>query len=168
MEGVILDFNGESRIGVVRCTQGTRYGFGLEEWKSNDLPKPGDRVDFTPSGDQATDLYRLEALASAPIAPSTAAPSPFAAPNAAPMIVPTQSVLAIVSLIAGILGLFFFGSLVAVICGHIARSNIRASQGTQTGDGMALAGLILGYLGLGLTVLVFFVMMIAGLASASL
>ncbi len=47
-------------------------------------------------------------------------------------------------LISGILGLFFFGSLIAVICGHIARANIRDSAGTQTGDGMAIAGLI-GY-----------------------
>jgi len=39
------------------------------------------------------------------------------------------SVLAIISLIAGILGLFFFGSLIAVICGHIARSKIHASNG---------------------------------------
>ncbi|MAG67630.1 MAG: hypothetical protein CMK74_17500 [Pseudomonadales bacterium] len=57
------------------------------------------------------------------------------------------SSLAIVSLVAGILGLFFFGSIIAIICGHIARSQIKQSQGAQSGDGMALSGLILGYIG---------------------
>jgi len=44
-------------------------------------------------------------------------------------------------------GLFFFGSIIAIICGHIARSQIKQSQGAQSGDGMALSGLILGYIG---------------------
>ncbi|MEE3157100.1 hypothetical protein ASB58_04200 [Pseudomonas abyssi] len=57
------------------------------------------------------------------------------------------SSLAIVSLVAGILGLFFFGSIIAIICGHIARSQIKESKGAQSGDGMALSGLILGYIG---------------------
>lgn len=166
MEGVILDFNLDTRTGVVRCTQGTRYSFTLDEWKSSDLPRPGERVDFVPSGEQAGNLYRLQAPVAASSQPQ--AGSPFAPPTAAPALVPTPSALAIVSLVAGILGLFIFGSLIAVICGHIARANIRASNGTQTGDGMALAGLILGYLGLGLTALVFVVMFIAGIAGAAL
>jgi hypothetical protein len=59
------------------------------------------------------------------------------------------STLAVVSLIFGILcwiGLPFIGALVAIICGHSARSEIRnAAPGTVEGDGMALAGLILGW-----------------------
>lgn len=163
MEGVILDFNLDSSTGVVRCNQGTRYNFTLEEWKSSDLPKPGERVDFVPDGERAGNLYRVQSQV-----PAAAQASPFAPPAAAPAQVPTPSVLAIISLIAGILGLLIFGSLIAVICGHIARSNIRDSRGTLTGDGMALAGLILGYLGLGLTVLFFLVMLIAGIAGSTL
>lgn len=57
---------------------------------------------------------------------------------------------AIASLVLGILSLPFCLSILAavpaIICGHIARSNIRHSGGTLTGSGMALAGLILGYL----------------------
>jgi hypothetical protein len=56
---------------------------------------------------------------------------------------------AIASLIFGIItwvGLPFIGALVAVICGHVARGEIRRMPiGTIEGDGMALAGLILGY-----------------------
>jgi hypothetical protein len=71
---------------------------------------------------------------------------------------PTETnALAIVSLVFGIIGwtlMPLIGNLVAIICGHIARSQIRQSHGAQQGDGLALAGLILGYLGLLLGVLV--------------
>lgn len=40
------------------------------------------------------------------------------------------------------------GALVAVITGHMARREIRESYGAQTGDGLAVAGLIIGYLNL--------------------
>ena len=59
------------------------------------------------------------------------------------------STLAIVSLIAGILGwtaLPFLGSVVAIITGHMARSEIRRSNGQLGGDGMAIAGLVLGWI----------------------
>jgi hypothetical protein len=36
--------------------------------------------------------------------------------------------------------------IAAIICGHIARSQIEKSNGNQTGSGMALAGLIISYL----------------------
>jgi len=66
------------------------------------------------------------------------------------------STLAIVSLIAGIVGLFvlpMIGSIVAVVTGHMAKREIRDSGGQVSGDGLATAGLILGYIGVGLTVL---------------
>lgn len=67
------------------------------------------------------------------------------------------STLAIVSLIAGILGwtvVPFFGSIVAVICGHMARKEIRQAPDRLEGDGLAVAGLVLGYLAIAMTVLV--------------
>lgn len=66
------------------------------------------------------------------------------------------SALAITSLVSGLLGwtlIPFIGSLVAIITGHMARSEIRRQPERYEGDGMALAGLILGYLAVGLTVL---------------
>jgi hypothetical protein len=61
---------------------------------------------------------------------------------------PQNSTTAIVSLVAGILGWTFvpgLGAIVAVITGHMAKSEIKKSMGTLGGDGMATAGLILGY-----------------------
>jgi Domain of unknown function (DUF4190) len=59
-------------------------------------------------------------------------------------------VLAILSFTCG----WLFTAIPAVICGHIAWSKIRKSGGTLSGKGIAAAGLILGYIGLALGVLV--------------
>jgi hypothetical protein len=62
---------------------------------------------------------------------------------------PRTNMLAIASLTLGILWLGWLGSLAAVIAGHMARRQIAASNGSQTGNGLATAGLVLGYVGLG-------------------
>ena len=65
--------------------------------------------------------------------------------------------LAVVSLIFGVLswlGLPLIGALVAVITGHLARAEIIRNPDQFEGSGMALAGLILGWLNLVLSVLV--------------
>jgi hypothetical protein len=64
---------------------------------------------------------------------------------------PPTNTLAIVSLVSAILSWFLFpiiGAVVAVITGHMARSEIRNSFGAQSGDGLAIAGLIVGYVNL--------------------
>jgi len=69
---------------------------------------------------------------------------------------PATNTMALTSMILGICGLvvaWIFAAIPAVICGHIARRQIRQAAGLQTGDGMALAGLITGYLVLILTAL---------------
>lgn len=61
---------------------------------------------------------------------------------------PETSGKAVASLVLGI-GIFLFSVLAgipAIIFGHLAKSDIRKSGGRLQGDGMALAGLILGYL----------------------
>ena len=66
------------------------------------------------------------------------------------------SALAITSLVSGILGwtlLPFLGSLAAVITGHMARGEIRRSPDTLEGDGMAIAGLVLGWVSLAIGLL---------------
>ena len=69
---------------------------------------------------------------------------------------PKDSTLAIVSLICGI-GAFtivpILGAIAAVITGHLAKNEIKKSAGTLKGSGMAMAGLILGYVQIGLLVL---------------
>lgn len=75
---------------------------------------------------------------------------------------PRTSTLAIFSLIFGVLCWIcvpFIGALVAVICGHSARSEIRrAPPGALEGDGMAVAGLILGWIHLALVIIAVFVL----------
>lgn len=97
----------------------------------------------------------------------TANPQPVQMPPPPPK--PT-STMAIVSLITGITGwtiLPMIGSLVAVITGHMAKSEIKKSMGSLGGNGMATAGLVLGYLPLALVlcicVLVFFILPLIGL-----
>ena len=72
-------------------------------------------------------------------------PAPPYPPAAAPR---QTSAMAIVSLVMGLLGwtlLPFVGSLVAIVCGHMARAEIRRNPATMDGDGMAVAGLVLGW-----------------------
>ena len=76
---------------------------------------------------------------------TTTLPSPLPQSGA----VPESNTLAIISLVSGILGwslLPFLGSIAAVICGHLARAEIRRQPGRYSGDGMAVAGLVLGWL----------------------
>ena len=71
---------------------------------------------------------------------------------------PSTSGAAIVSLIFSLLGLLgflpFIGSIVGIIAGNSAKSDIRNRLGQVTGEGLAQAGVILGWLGLGLWALV--------------
>jgi len=55
---------------------------------------------------------------------------------------------AIGSLVSGLLSFILPAAVTAVVLGHLARSEIRKGGGRLQGDGMALAGLILGYMGL--------------------
>ena len=82
--------------------------------------------------------------------------------------VPTTNQMAIISMVAGgtgavgvlgVVALFWTGSrlclicvvlvllasICAIVCGHIARRQIRKSKGLEQGKGIALTGLILGY-----------------------
>jgi hypothetical protein len=64
-----------------------------------------------------------------------------------------SSTLAIVSLVSGILGFTFapvIGGIVALITGYMARNETRSTPPTASGDGMATAGIILGWVQIGL------------------
>ena len=69
----------------------------------------------------------------------TGPPQQYAAP-------PRNNGLAITSMILGILWICWIGSILAVIFGHVALSQIKKSNGTQGGKGFAIAGLVLGYI----------------------
>jgi hypothetical protein len=69
--------------------------------------------------------------------------------------VPTSG-LAIASLVMGIGGLTllpFFGSILALLFGYMARADIRSRPEEVTGDGLALTGIVLGWISVGLALL---------------
>jgi len=68
--------------------------------------------------------------------------------------------LAIASLILGITWIFWIGSLLGVVLGHIALSQIDDSGERQGGRGMAIAGLVLGYIALGVGALIVVVLVV--------
>ncbi len=75
---------------------------------------------------------------------------------------PKTNGLAIAALICGIVqffGLWLLGTIPAIVLGHMARKQIR--QRSDQGAGIALAGLILGYVGLALTVVVVIIIIVA-------
>jgi Domain of unknown function (DUF4190) len=82
---------------------------------------------------------------------------------------PKTNVLAIISMVASIVGfvwiLPFIGSLAGVITGHISLRQIARTG--EKGRGMALAGLIVGYVGLAFFVIgiAFFIFFVALAAS---
>lgn len=76
---------------------------------------------------------------------------------------PKDSELAIASLVTGILGwtlIPILGSVAAIITGHLAKKEIRESQGTLSGNSMSTAGLIMGYIQLGFVVVVAVVLIV--------
>jgi hypothetical protein len=61
--------------------------------------------------------------------------------------------MAIASMVLGIFWLYWVGSILAVIFGYVARRQIEQAGGSQTGRGMATAGIVLGWIGVGTLVI---------------
>jgi len=94
----------------------------------------------------------------------TQAPGYAQAPSAAP-----TNTMAIVSMISSIIGWFAFGSLciVGVILGHISLKQLKTSG--EGGRGMALTGLIMGYIGIaGWVIGLIIFLIVLGIAGASI
>ncbi len=69
---------------------------------------------------------------------------------------PQTSSYAIASLVCSIASWFvipFIGAIAAVVLGHVARHEIRQSYGRKGGSGLAVAGLVIGYIQIGLAIL---------------
>jgi nitrate reductase gamma subunit len=65
-----------------------------------------------------------------------------------PMGPPRNNQFAMASLVLSISWVFFIGSILGVIFGHLAMQQIRESEGREVGRGNAMVGLIVGYAGL--------------------
>jgi hypothetical protein len=85
----------------------------------------------------------------APVYANPVAPQPGLAGDAYATAPAQTSGKATASLISGIAAYVvapFFGAIVAVVLGHMGLSEIKKSAGRLKGDGLAIAGLVLGYL----------------------
>lgn len=116
-----------------------------------------------------------------PAAPPAQAPAPaYAPPGYTPYPAgPKTNVLAIVSLITSVVGLVFcwtgvlwLAAIAGVITGHISLRQLKTSG--ENGHGMALAGTIVGWVALGLGVVLlaalvipFVIVMVVGAGAAS-
>jgi hypothetical protein len=71
--------------------------------------------------------------------------------------VPGTHALAVVSLVLSILGLVgvlpLVGSIGGIVSGNIARKEILANPDLHSGEGMARAGVVLGWVGVGMALL---------------
>jgi hypothetical protein len=70
--------------------------------------------------------------------------------------------MAVASLVLGILWLYWVGSLMALIFGYVARQQI-AERG-ESGGGLALAGIVLGWIGVGTLALLLLFLSVVDLA----
>jgi hypothetical protein len=60
--------------------------------------------------------------------------------------------MAVASMVLGILWIYWIGSILALVFGYIARKQIR--ERGESGSGMAVAGIVLGWVGVGILLLV--------------
>lgn len=61
---------------------------------------------------------------------------------------------AVASLVLGILWLWWVGSVLALVFGYMGKSQIDRSPETRSGRGLAVAGIVLGWVGVGILALV--------------
>lgn len=139
MKGKILEYSICDSKGIISAEDSNRYEFSIADWKSNSVyPKNGMELDFVPNEKVASEIYPIGEESSNI--------------QQANVVHQQTSGAAIASLVFGILGLLAswwslgIPSIIAVITGHIARGNIKRSQGKLGGDGLAMGGLIIGYL----------------------
>ncbi len=155
------------------CPNCGQHLTATEAWSGTQTECPACHQRFTvpkPPMSSAAPAARSAALAAAgarssavgtivppqPIPPDEPATAPGkAAKSVAPFAAGGKtSGLAIASLVCGIFTFICgLGAIPAVICGHLALSRIKAGRAAG-GRGMAIAGLIMGYLGILLTVVV--------------
>ncbi|ANJ27840.1 hypothetical protein ATC03_15105 [Agromyces aureus] len=162
-----------------RCAHRVRYS--IEETTVTDPNVPS-----SPSGDTPD----IPTAPAAPVPPAPPAPPVYSTPPAAPPApsvpaygttapaydasapaygAPTPAktnVLAIVSLVASLVGFFTgIGFLVGIVCGHIGISQIKKTG--EQGRGMAVAGLVIGYIGLVLSIILTIVFIVLFAIAAS-
>lgn len=135
------------------CGRAFRGGERFCEWCGT--PKAPDTAAVQASGSGAPPFSPYAGAPPPPPPAHAYGASPYPPPGAMPPGYPayppatqTTNGLAIASLVLGIVWVFGIGAILAVIFGFVARKQISESGGRQGGGGMALAGIILGFVGI--------------------
>jgi hypothetical protein len=164
---------GDASVGVTFSYTGQRYvlGYGEDYYGIWDRMAPATPFQRFPRTDEgwrsAWSQFAAWEPSAQPVqahAPPAGGGSGFGSPGS-PYAVPGSSMpyqpvpartngMAIASLVLGIVWIWGIGSILALIFGYIAKRDIDASRGTQGGRGMAIAGIVLGWVGIGILILV--------------
>ena len=143
------------------------------------LPRSPDAPSATASADPA-DLGAVAATPATPAQPWTAQPgapawapypvAPSPSPAAywgGPAVVGRTNGLAVASLVCSLCAIFLLGlpAIVGVVLGFVSRSQLRGARRFERGDGMALAGIIVGFCVLAFWTLVLTIPALAGTRS---
>ena len=70
-------------------------------------------------------------------------------------------------MVLGILWLYWIGSILALVFGYVSKKQIDESGGMEGGRGMAVAGIVLGWVGVGTLTLVIVGAVIAAVSTTS-
>jgi hypothetical protein len=73
--------------------------------------------------------------------------------------------MAVASMVLGIVWVYWIGSILALIFGYVARRQIRERH--EVGGGMATAGIVLGWVGVGVLATLFVIGFIVGATEGS-
>lgn len=64
MKGKILDYNIQESKGIISGDDGQRYSFENKDWKSSELPKVDQIIDFATNGTSANEIYVVKGKSS--------------------------------------------------------------------------------------------------------
>ena len=78
---------------------------------------------------------------------------------------PKTNGLAVASLVLGIIWIYWIGSILALIFGYNAKGQIDRSNAMQGGRGLAVAGIVLGWVGVGTLAFVLIVALITSVSN---
>ena len=127
MVGKVLNYDKETKSGIILNDNDIRYDFKLEDVKNSETLLNNQVVDFIPNENNiATDIYINQQVSKN-----------------------KNNIYPIISLITSIIGFqFFILSIIGIIFGHMAIYNINKYPNKYNGKIMARIGLILGYISL--------------------
>jgi hypothetical protein len=121
----------------------------VSDWPPTDTPPPPPPGPPGPGWWLASDgRYYPPEQAPGPVWSVTPPPQQYGGPVQPHYGGPTQTNgLAIAAMVLGILWLYWIGSILALVFGYVAKKQIDESGGRQSGRGMAIAGIVLGWIG---------------------